>query len=717
VAQPTTARQPGHLSPLAAALAGAFMLSAGAHAQDATLKPVTVNERTAAPQADITGFGDVPLKDVPVSATVIDSRQMEAAGARRLADLTQFDASVSDAYNAPGYWDFLSIRGFTLDNRFNYRREGLPISAETTIPLDNKDRIEILKGTSGIQAGTSAPGGLVNYVVKRPTEQTLREVRLEATSRASALAAADLGGRFGADRAFGYRLNVAHERLRPLVRNLDGERSMVALATDWRITRDSVLDGEFEWSRKSQASQVGFSLLGPTLPAPADPRLNLNNQPWVQPSVFDAFTGTVRFTQALNADWRWSAQLGTQRLKNDDYTAFPFGCSAELNFDRYCSDGTYDYYDFRSSDERRRRNAASVNLKGRLKTGAVSHDLSIGLLTSQLRNRFQDQAFNYVGTGNVQGTAIVPPDATLAIASTNRDERSVELSVQDAMRWNERFTTWVGVRHTRLKRESLLTDGTTPTSYDQSLTTPWAAVSYKFGADTTAYASWGQGVESQVVPNNSALYANPGVALPALKSRQWEIGLKGGSGPLAWQLAWFDIERPMSNIDFCGRTFTACTGQFDGEAVHRGLEANAQWAQGPWRLGAGATFLDAKRQGSVLEPTINGKRPANVPEYVVRAQAAWKVGAVPGLELQGQLSHEGRRAIFSDESMTLPAWTRFDAALRYDTKLGGTATTWTLGVDNIANKRYWKESPYQFGHVYLYPGAPRTVRLSFTAAL
>ncbi len=56
-----------------------------------------------------------------------------------------------------------------LDQRYNYRREGLPITAETVIPLANKERIEILKGTSGIQAGTSSPGGLVNYVVKRPT--------------------------------------------------------------------------------------------------------------------------------------------------------------------------------------------------------------------------------------------------------------------------------------------------------------------------------------------------------------------------------------------------------------------------------------------------------------------------------------------------------------------------------------------------------------------
>jgi iron complex outermembrane recepter protein len=699
------------------AIATLLLTAASAQAQEPSLRPVIIQERTAAPAADVTGFGDIPLKDLPISATVINRQQLEASSARRLADLTQFDASVTDSYNAPGYWDFVSIRGFTLDNRFNYRREGLPFSAETTIPLDNKERIEILKGTSGIQTGTSAPGGLVNYVVKRPTEHDLREVRLEATSRASVLAAADLGGRFGVDRAFGYRLNVAHERLRPLIHNLDGDRNLFALATDWRISPSSVLAAEIEWSRKSQPSQAGFSLLGNVLPAPVDPRLNLNNQPWSLPSVFDALTGTVRFDQAINSHWRWSAQLGTQHLKNDDRIAFPFGCTAEGNFDRYCSDGTFDFYDFRSENERRRQDAASVNLKGKFATGGVGHDLSLGLLTSKVRNRFDKQAFNFVGTGNVNGTAVVPPDPTLALESTNRDERSVELSAHDAIRWNERLTTWLGVRHTRLRRESVMTDGSAPTSFDQNLNTPWLAASYQLGSGVMGYASWGQGVESQIVPNNSLIYANPGVALPALKSRQWEVGVKGGQHALAWQLAWFNIKRPMSNIDFCNRTFAACVGQFDGEAVHRGLEASAQWAQGPWRVGAGLTLLDAKRQGSTLEPTTNGKRPPNVPDVIARAQAGWKFASVPGLELLGQVSYEGRRAVLADESIMLPAWTRVDAALRYETKLGATATAWSLGIDNIANKRYWKESPFQFGHVYLYPGAPRTLRLSVTAAL
>jgi len=703
------------LSPVSRALAVVLFTTAfGAHAQQSTLREVTVTEGAAAPQADISGFGDVPLRELPLSATVIDGKQLRDSGARRLADLTQFDASVTDAYNSAGYWDYLTVRGFVLDNRFNYRREGLPISAETSIPLDNKERVEILRGTSGIQAGTSAPGGLVNYVVKRPTEQDLRTVRIETTSRGSTLGAIDLGGRFGADRQFGYRINVASENLKPLTHNLDGNRNLFSLAADWRISRDSVLEFEIEQSRKTQPSQNGYSLLGSALPAPVDPRINLNNQPWSQPSVFKALTGTVRFSQALNADWRWSAQIGQQRLKSDDRLAYAFGCGAEGNYDRYCSDGTFDFYDFRSENERRTQTAGSLNLKGNVTTGSVRHELGFGLLQSRVRNRFDNQAYNYAGTGNVWGTAVVPPSPDAITPQTNRDERSTELSVQDAIRWNDRFTTWLGVRHTRLDRSSIGNDGSSPTGYKQDVTTPWIAASYAIQPGLLAYASWGKGVESQVVPNRISQYSNAGQALPALTSRQWELGLKGGSEAFSWQVAWFDISRPMTNLDLCG---AYCEVRNDGRAVHRGLEAGAQWSQGPWRIGGSIAVIDAKRRGSTANPALNGESPTNVPKEVLRAQAAYRVASVPGLEVAGQLSYEGRRNVLPDGSVTLPSWTRVDAVLRYDTKVRGVNTSWTLAVDNLFDRRYWKESPYQFSHVYLFPGAPRTLRLGVSVAL
>jgi outer membrane receptor protein involved in Fe transport len=131
---------------------------------------------------------------------------------------------------------------YTLDNRYNYRRDGLPINAETAIALDNKERLELLKGTSGLQAGTSAPGGLVNLVVKRPNGNH-RQARIEWRQAGSVLGAVDIGQRFGTEGHVGLRLNAAHERLDPPTRNTRGERSLLALAGDWQPTPDTPAAG------------------------------------------------------------------------------------------------------------------------------------------------------------------------------------------------------------------------------------------------------------------------------------------------------------------------------------------------------------------------------------------------------------------------------------------------------------------------------------------
>jgi iron complex outermembrane receptor protein len=63
-------------------------------------------------------------------------------------------------------------------------------------------------------------------------------------------------------------------------------------------------------------------------------------------------------------------------------------------------------------------------------------------------------------------------------------------------------------------------------------------------------------------------------------------------------------------------------------------------------------------------------------------------------------------------SPRIGGWARLDLAARFVQRFGGTTLTWRAGVDNVADRRAWKESPYQFGHVYLYPLASRTWRLS-----
>ncbi len=669
------------------------------------LEPIVVTGRTTTP-ASVGGWGDIPLAKTPLQASVFTSEQLKDSGARRLSDLVNFDPGISDAYNSEGYVDYLTVRGFVIDNRFNYRRDGLPINAETPIPLDNKARVEILKGTSGMQAGTSAPGGLVNFVVKRPTDAPLRSASLEWRQASSVTGALDLSQRFGEDQVFGVRLNAAAAHLDPQLKSAKGQRSLLAVAADWRVSPATLIEAEIETSRRSQPSQPGFSLLGNTLPEPGDPRLNLNNQPWSLPVVFKATTASVRWQQKLGSDWRLIAHAATQQLRTDDRVAFPYGCTdtdGTYYADRYCPNGNYDLYDFRSENERRRNDALDVSLQGKLQTGPLNHALTVGALRSKVRNRFQQQAYNYVGTGNVDGTLVTPAEPSLTDENTDRDERSTELYARDAIALTSNLTAWLGLRHTRLTRASVRTDGSRATDYGQSFNTPWLALSHAFAPDQLVYASWGQGVESEVTPNRPR-YNNPGVALPTLKSRQIEMGLKGSSARFEWSLALFDIERPnFADVGSCD-VINSCTRQVVGDARHRGAEATGAFHEGGLTLRAGAQWLRARLD--------NGLEPTNVPARTLRLQAAYSVPQLPGLALQANATHESQRMVLPDNSLSIPGCTRVDAAVRYENKWASQLWTWRAGVDNLFDKRAWRESPYQFGHAYLYPLAPRTLRFS-----
>jgi iron complex outermembrane receptor protein len=286
----------------------------------------------------------------------------------------------------------------------------------------------------------------------------------------------------------------------------------------------------------------------------------------------------------------------------------------------------------------------------------------------------------------------------------------VELYARDQWALTPQSSLWLGLRHTRLSRTSLAKDGNPPTDYNQSFTTPWLAVSQRLGEQATVYASWGQGIESTVVPNLPT-FANPGRALPALKSRQLEAGLKGDSVDIGWSLVAFDIKRPLAT-DICA---ALCERVIDGEQRHRGVEIAGEWRQGNWSLQGSGTALRARREGSTIA-AANGLRPPNVPERSLRAQVGYQLPQWPGASLTAAVTYEGPRDVLPDNSATIGSWSRLDLAARVVQRLDTTTLTWRLGVDNVADRRAWKEAPYQFAHAYLFPMPPRTWRASVQAA-
>ena len=684
---------------------------------------VTITARTMG-AASVAGFGEVAPATSPQQTSVLSAQQLADAGVNTLAGLTRLDASFSDAYNAEGYWSILSSRGYTLDNRSNYRRDGLPINAETALALDNKERLEIIKGTTGVQAGTSAPGGLVNLVVKRPAG-SIHTARVDVRQQGSVLGAIDLGERLGVDGAIGVRLNLAYERLVPQVRDSRGERSLAALAVDWQINDQHLLQAELESSRQRQPSVAGFSLLGDQVPDPRsiDRRRNLNAQPWSQPVVLNGDTASLRWQSSSKGwaqGWRVTAQAMTQRLHSDDRTAFPYGqydanyeCS--LTCDRFAADGSFTYWEYVSNNERRTTHALALTLASTARTGSAEHQFEVGVLRSRYRGRFQDQVFDIAGTGRIDGSLQTPASAGFGDANTNRDERSLEWFVRDAVRIGEVWQFWAGLRHSQLDRSSVRTSADSnaslrATNYDRRATTPWAALAARVTPLTMVYASWGRGLETDVAPNRTR-YLNAGESI-ALQSRQIEVGLKHGAEQVQAAMTIFDIDRGQtSDIGACN-SVGSCARVSDGSARHRGIEAQWTHQVATWSWLASAMWLNAQRRGA-LDASVNGQRPVNVPRTSLRLALDYRPAHVVGLTLQAGLTAESGRVVLPyNAAVRVAGWHRWDAGLRWIHRPGATTQVWRLAVDNASDRRSWKESPYQFGHVYLYPLAPRTLRAS-----
>jgi iron complex outermembrane receptor protein len=711
----------------------AILLAAGgpAGAQSETARLPTVVVETQAPPAelrrlDLNALSEAPLSETPLAAGAIDAERLRERGATTLSAAIRDEPAAADAYNTVGYIESLQVRGFRLDSLLNYRRDGLPLSNHAPVALENKEAIEIVKGVAGVIGGSGTPGGLVNYRLKQPTEAPLRAVLAEVSERGTRRVHGDFGGRAGSGGAFGYRLNVAATERRPQADDADGQRRFVSAFFDWRLAASTTLAAEFEYDSLQQISVPGFGLfdvdgdgVAETLPAPISPRLNLNAQPWSTPFESRAATGSLRLAQGLGAGWRLEVRAGAQNIRTDDRIAFPDGCSSgpEYVYPGLCGNGDVDVYDFRSDDERRRTRTLDAFVAGTAVTGAFAHELRFGARRLRYTERFAPlQAYNFVGIDNVFAPVVLPADPTPSVPNTDSELRSDELSATDVLR-SGRVSLWLAARWVRLQRESMRSDGAEASRFDQRFVTPWAALGYRPWDNGFAYVSAGRGVEIESVPNRPRRFVNFGAALPALRSEQVEVGFKQlFADGHALSLALFSIDKPYADDlpQPDGRALRVAGAR---QSRHRGVEATAVLAAArTLRVDARAAWIDARTTRAV-DPAEVDQRTTNVAPFAAALNAAWKVAAVPGLEVTHLLTYSGRKPVTADGTVELPSYWQWDIAGAYRWRWAGAQLALAAGIDNLTDRRYWREAPTQYwGGIYLFPAQPRSARVSLAAS-
>ena len=87
-----------------------------------------------------------PLKETPLSATVVTRDLLNDQVSRLLSDVVKNDASVGDDYVPVGYYGVYQIRGFPIDLATGLEVNGMTIAGEQDVPLENKESVEIPQG-------------------------------------------------------------------------------------------------------------------------------------------------------------------------------------------------------------------------------------------------------------------------------------------------------------------------------------------------------------------------------------------------------------------------------------------------------------------------------------------------------------------------------------------------------------------------------------------
>ncbi len=687
---------------LALALVQAFSLSAHAQSTDQPMSEVvvTASKFVAVDRASVGGFSEMSLLQTPASVISIGREQMQDLNIRSTTEAMRFDASVSDSYNAVGYAEMFSIRGFMLENASSYRKDGIVISGDAQIPLENKERIEILKGIAGLQAGVTGPGGIINYAIKRPTNTPLRSVTIEARERGTLYGSIDLGGRM-ADKRFGYRFNAAAEKLKSYVKGADGERNFISGALDWRISPQALVQLDMDYQHKSQYTAPGFQLIrGVDLPTNVKPSTFLNEQPWSKPVDTKTSNVGLRFEYKFNDAWRATLAANRHSFKRDDYAAFPYGCSEEGEgfYPGFCSNGDYDVYDYQSTGERKNPFGSQALLQGKFATGSIGHELTLGYADMERSDYFGEYVYNYAGASNIYKNVIVPPavdNPTTGPVSEQHNDKERSFIIQDVLTLSPQFKLHAGLRHVSVKRDA---------NVDRSFTLPRLALIYNPNQDWMVYGNFAHGMEHGGEADFGT--ENETDILAPSRSRQVEIGAKGIiNNKMTVSAALFNVKR--------GNELTNSENFFvrAGTQTHRGIELGAQ--------GDATRNLAYSVSLTALHMVIDGtgdaskdqRRTTNVPAFKSTAVVEYLVPSVAGLKLTGVWSYSGKKAFDAENTVFVPGFNVLGLGAAYATRLGGVATTIRLNVDNVADKFYWRDVTPELGG-YLFPGAPRSARLS-----
>ncbi|CAB3653985.1 TonB-dependent siderophore receptor [Achromobacter pestifer] len=609
-----------------------------------------------------------PLQHIPQSVHVVTNQVIRDQQAQTLDDIlrniggTSGNAQVygfsTDAYELRGYTARVLLDGITPQNTFR-------------VPAVGIERVDVLKGLDSAALGDVVHGGVVNVQLKQPQQAPVREATLQAGSYGHVGMALDLGDAIE-DSHWQYRVIMSSEKAD---HNFGGYRDF----------RQRYLAPSLAWDDGRTRLLLGVQYVEGRLPVrpftvwqegrPAALNGPLGNAD--DHTDFHQVRPYYQFEHKLGTDWTFysAASLTRQSSKIYAHDVGPADAAGDAFFQGYVSQ-------YRQQDA-----VFDNNVKGRLGTGSVKHDVMFGFSRYTL-----DSDFSNVFLPGVQGN-IFRPDLPLPSVAPGDDvfkstdqSNSTRVYAQDFIsigKWH----ILGGVAYNRA-------------SVGAGPSTAWApkgGVAYDVTPEISVYGNYARSFSVQ------PYVLQDGQTAPPLTGKTLEAGVKFAwpDKPLDFSIALFKV----SQSQIAQGTADGIGYELVDGGDSRGVELNVQGQLAPgWQVIGSYTYTDYRpsagqinqipRHTASLWTTYSFQRP----EW-----HGWGVGA--GLY--------GRTSYTVDDlglgHLVLPGQTRTDLSLFYrNAKFSA-----TLGVKNVFDKQLY------LGHalatrMFLEPG--RTVMLTTTYA-
>jgi iron complex outermembrane receptor protein len=663
------------------------------------------------------------LKDTPLSVASVTRAVINDQVARLLSDVVKNDASVGEDYAPVGYYGDFQIRGFPLDLATGLQINGMTIAGEQDVPLENKQRVEVVKGIAGPESGVASAGGLINYATREPAAGLKPTIDAATDQRGTAYGAAQflVPGIRGNS---GLLINVAGEDIHTYVQGADGWRGMGGANGRWQFGSSTTFYTDFEYQHKVQRSVAGYQLLGGTIvPYPVYPSVMLGFQSWSKPNTFDVFNAGSRLEHTFNPNW--SARLSGSYSHSliDDNVIWPYGAALDTNGNSlcpdsplyfFCPDGSYEIYDYRSPGELRIDALGEALAQGHLRTGKISHDVVGG---GSIFHRSVDLSSSIVytplGVENVYQPNISYP----------QEQPPMQAAPATLADFNHQ-STGVFQERAHLPRNIMLMAGgrfgeTSDFNYakPRSLWLPQYAATYSPVKDVTVYGNYG--VMMSLGPQAPWWVDNANQFLAPFFTRQTEIGAKYEHGFLLTG-DWFRMRQPFFYPKVIAGPDAVCPNgnagdlcfESEGHETHDGAEASVQGKATNWmQLSASMAAIRAISTDTGT-PAYDNEQVINVPRFHSTLFADVLVPHARGLHLMPGWSYTSRKEATRDDLVSVGGYNLFNVGARYSPGGEQGRLTLRLYADNILNKRYWKDTGASFGDTFIHQGGPTTVRLS-----